>query len=81
MTLDDALREFALDVLPTFLATDGSGDKRIRPNAVSYVLRRAEDLGLVDRVPATEEHIANGAKCEIGDEVWVLADRLKTGDC
>ena len=76
MRVEDALREFALDIIPAFLATDGSDEKRIRPNAISYVLRRAEDCGLVNRVPATPEHIANGARCEIGEDCWVLADCL-----
>ena len=74
--MEDALREFALTVIPAFLATDGSDKKRIRPNAVSYVLNRAEELGLVDRVPATPEHIAAGANCKVGDPVWVLANKL-----
>jgi hypothetical protein len=67
--INEALREFAIETL-----TKSLQDKRLRPNAVLY---RAEDLGLVIRVPATPEHVANGARCELGQEVWVLCDRLK----
>ena len=52
MKLEDALREFALEIIPKSL-----NDKRLRPNAV---LHRAEDLGLVVRVPATAEPMIVG---------------------
>ena len=69
LTHEEALREFAADII-----TEALNNKRLKPNSV---LRRAEHLGHVDRVPATAEHVAGGAKCAIGEHVWVLADRLK----
>ena len=68
--LEESLRKFARDTL-----TKSLNDKRLRPNAVC---KFAEELGLLIRVPATEDQ-AKKAKCEVGYPVWVMSDRLTEG--